>query len=508
PPEPEAPARVPHRGLTRDNRVTKKRSFRPMIELLEDRLTPSLDSPIDVDSAPNIVDENAAVDSVVGITAYSANPDPEQGDVAYALAPGSPFVIDSDTGIVTVGSSGVDYESSGGSYTIQIYAYHGADSSNQTFTIYVNNLAPSAPEDVWTAPNAVDENTAGGALVGISLGNSADPAGGSVTYVLSDTAGGRFTLDFDNRIIVADGADLDYESSGGHYTVKAKAYDGELYSAETTFTINIGNVGEGSISGRIWYDTDLDGIQDAGEPGVANERVFLWLDENNYVEADTASGGYTFTGIADGSYTIQFYTSGSLYQDSFTYTVSDGIDTADATVTIIVNGAPSFSGLSNQNVNEGDTLNLSFTVNDPDVPPQALTLQVNWGDGSPVETFTVAPGDNVTLPHVYVDDNPTATPQDNYTISLCLDDGLGGTASQSVTATVHNVAPTAILITDYWQSPTDPVTVGFEDIVDPGTSDTFTFSFDWNGDGDFDDEDEGPGSSPYRSHIFEEEGEY
>src|SRR5581483_8698431 len=333
PPEPEAPARVPHRGLTRDNRVTKKRSFRPMIELLEDRLTPSLDSPIDVDSAPNIVDENAAVDSVVGITAYSANPDPEQGDVAYALAPGSPFVIDSDTGIVTVGSSGVDYESSGGSYIIQIYAYHGADSSSQTFTIYVNNLAPSVPEDIDTGSNAIDENTAGGALVGISLGNSADPAGGSVTYVLSDTAGGRFTLDFDNRIIVADGADLDYESSGGHYTVKAKAYDGELYSAETTFTINIGNVGEGSISGRIWYDTDLDGIQDAGEPGVANERVFLWLDENNYVEADTASGGgYTFTGIAHGSYTIQFYT----YAEETSPQDQGSDDTVDSDMTALV----------------------------------------------------------------------------------------------------------------------------------------------------------------------------
>ena len=39
--------------------------------------------------------------------------------------------------------------------------------------------------------------------------------------------------------------------------------------------VDFGYTGIGSIGDRIWYDLDADGVQDAGEPGLANVTVNL-----------------------------------------------------------------------------------------------------------------------------------------------------------------------------------------------------------------------------------------
>jgi len=86
------------------------------------------------------------------------------------------------------------------------------------------------------------------------------------------------------------------------------------------------------------------------------------------------------------------------------------------------------------------------------------------------------------LTHVVLDDIPRATPQDDYTVSLTASDGAGGTASKRV-VTVRTSRRPLKLVTDYWQSPSDPVTLRSTTFQDPGTLDTFVYSYDWNGDG-------------------------
>ncbi|MBL0146820.1 MAG: hypothetical protein IPP48_14940 [Chitinophagaceae bacterium] len=64
-----------------------------------------------------------------------------------------------------------------------------------------------------------------------------------------------------------------------------------------------------NIGDRVWLDIDKDGIQDAGEPGVAGVTVTLY-DNTGAIVATTvtdANGNYLFTNVTPGTgYTIGF----------------------------------------------------------------------------------------------------------------------------------------------------------------------------------------------------------
>ena len=59
-----------------------------------------------------------------------------------------------------------------------------------------------------------------------------------------------------------------------------------------------------SIGDTVWRDLDLDGIQDAGEPGIDGVLVELLDAGNNIIATDVTSGGglYLFDGLPAGSY--------------------------------------------------------------------------------------------------------------------------------------------------------------------------------------------------------------
>lgn len=65
-----------------------------------------------------------------------------------------------------------------------------------------------------------------------------------------------------------------------------------------------------AIGDRVWLDENADGVQDAGEAGLANVTVSL-LDTNNAVLATTVTdtrGGYRFPGLTPGTYTVRVET--------------------------------------------------------------------------------------------------------------------------------------------------------------------------------------------------------
>jgi hypothetical protein len=98
-------------------------------------------------------------------------------------------------------------------------------SSEQTFTISVNDVAPSTPVDSNAGANTVLEGAANGTAVGVTA-SSTDVNGPGVTWsLIGDTSGGGFTINAATGVItVADGTKIDYESSPGHaYTVTAQA---------------------------------------------------------------------------------------------------------------------------------------------------------------------------------------------------------------------------------------------------------------------------------------------
>ncbi len=72
----------------------------------------------------------------------------------------------------------------------------------------------------------------------------------------------------------------------------------------------------GAVGDKVWLDTDGDGFEGAGEPGISNVTVHLYLDDGDGVAepgaggddtflAETSTdldGAYSFTGLPDGSY--------------------------------------------------------------------------------------------------------------------------------------------------------------------------------------------------------------
>ncbi|MFY7884162.1 MAG: SdrD B-like domain-containing protein, partial [Dolichospermum sp.] len=82
-----------------------------------------------------------------------------------------------------------------------------------------------------------------------------------------------------------------------------------LGGAENDSTLDMGIVQPvAGLGNYVWYDTDRDGIQDAGESGVPNVKVYLLNSSGVKIDSTTtnASGQYTFTGLTPGTYSVQF----------------------------------------------------------------------------------------------------------------------------------------------------------------------------------------------------------
>jgi hypothetical protein len=155
---------------------------------------------------------------------------------------------------------------------------------------------------------------------------------------------------------------------------------------------------------------------------------------------------------------------------------------------------------------EGSEVTLNGAVSDAEGGD--LEVTVDWGDGSAPETFTVPDGtSNFSRPHTYLDDNPSGTASDLYTVSVTVEDDNGETTPDSTDVTVQNVAPVfsnlALSETMMWQ----PTTLS-GNITDPGTLDTFTLQVDW-GDGQSDTYNYPAGTTAFsETHTYAATGSY
>jgi autotransporter-associated beta strand protein len=122
---------------------------------------------------------------------------------------------------------------------------------------------------------------------------------------------------------------------------------------------------------------------------------------------------------------------------------------------------------------EGANCTLTGTINEPDTG-DAVRLVINWGDGTPNQTnsFT-GPNPAFNVAHQYRDDNPTGSPQDNYTINAWVLSAEGAmsptrTTQSTVTNVPPNIYPGAAVGLPAGSPLTNTIT-----LADPGT-DSFT----------------------------------
>src|SRR5204862_71289 len=197
----------------------------------------AVSTPADTDASANAVNENAAIGTHVGITAFASDADATTNTVSYSLFDdaGGRFAIDA-SGLVTVAGA-IDREAAA-SYDITVRATSADGSTaDKTFTIAINDVnefAVSTPADTDASANAVNENAAIGTHVGITaFASDADATTNTVSYSLFDDAGGRFAIDASGLVTVA-GA-IDREAAASYdITVRATSADGS--TADKTFT--------------------------------------------------------------------------------------------------------------------------------------------------------------------------------------------------------------------------------------------------------------------------------
>ncbi len=128
--------------------------------------------------------------------------------------------------------------------------------------------------------------------------------------------------------------------------------------------------------------------------------------------------------------------------DTFGYTVSDGTDTAQGTVTVTVtrdNSAPVMGTIGDQNATPGIQLVITPTVTDDD-PTDTHTYSISRGTLPAAAVFTTSGGTLIWTP-VQADAGQT------HTVTITVDDSRGGTNSQTFDIVVADMDTSEITLT-------------------------------------------------------------
>ena len=266
-----------------------------------------------------------------------------------------------------------------------------ADPASSVATLNIPRIE-YAPEQVALDGNSIAEDASVGDVVGTV--SAVDLNGETLSYSLSDDAGGLFTIDpATGEIKVAGG--LDFESADSH-TVTVDVFDGEL-TTQQTFTIDVGDINEAV------HSVALDNSS-VGEDAAIGDVV----GTVSATDPDGDSLSYTLSDDANGMFTIdpntgEIKVAGELdYETTNSYTVtvdvSDGTHVAEETFTINIGDAeaPELAGLGNEIevMSVGDAVDLS----NMDVFPELTTQgDVEQRVGTEVFEDMVADSENLTI---------------------------------------------------------------------------------------------------------------
>lgn len=168
------------------------------------------------------------------------------------------------------------------------------------------------------------------------------------------------------------------------------------------------------------------------------------------------------------------------YAGTFLLKVTDEKGLSDAaSTTVTVNNVAPIVTVTGDVISENGIATVSGTISDPS-PTDTYEVEINWGDGN-TETFPYTAGSTeFSETHQYLDDNPSGTLSDDYTVTVKVTDDDMGEGTASTTVTVNNVAPKVGEI----NSPVDPIQIGVPITVDStftdvGVLDTHTAVWDW-----------------------------
>jgi hypothetical protein len=331
------------------------------------------DAPVNtVPGAQNVAEDTSLALSGISVTDVDGNLSTAQlavgnGTLTVTLSGGATISAGANGGTtLTLSGSQTDINATLASLRYQgSLNFNGADTltvtstdSNSvtdvdTVTITVGAVNDT-PTDLALSANTVAENVANGTVVGTVSGTDVD-TGDTKTYSLTDTAGGRFTINSSTGVItVANGSLLNYEAASSH-SVTVRETDSGGLTYDEAFTINLTNVNEAPTDLALSANTVAENAANGTVVGTITGTDPDSGDTKSYSFTDSAGGRFAVnssTGVitvADGTLlnyeaatshtvTVRVTDSGGLtYDETFTINLTNVNETptgADATVTI------------------------------------------------------------------------------------------------------------------------------------------------------------------------------
>ncbi|MCB9138393.1 MAG: carboxypeptidase regulatory-like domain-containing protein [Caldilineaceae bacterium] len=239
-------------------------------------------------------------------------------------------------------------------------------------------------------------------------------------YTFPDLMPGAYTVSVNPATLPTGlGQTYDLDGIGSPHTAQVTLGNGETrIDADFGYTDILGSIGD-----TVWLDANGNGVQDAGEPGIAGITVTL-LDSNNSSRSavTSADGWYTFTGLPAGVYIVSVdpVTLPAGYDQTYDL---DGLSTPhNVVVTLAENENRVDADFGYQALGSiGDTVWLDVNnngVQDGDeIGIPNVTVRIRYANGTVIERITNSAGQ-----YLFTD-----LPPGDYTISVVsstLPDGL------------------------------------------------------------------------------------
>ena len=363
-----------------------------------------------------------------------------------------------------------------------------------TTQVTVNNVAPTiTSSDLNLSATSINENDS------VTLSGSFSDPGTQDTHTVTIEWGdgsANTTLNLGAGVLNFAAQSHQYRDDdptgtlSDNYTIKVTVKDKDNDSGNASKNITVNNVAPTLSNVAVTSPVNENGTAtltgNITDPGTLDTFTLAvnWGDGSGPQTVSLAAGASSFS--VNHTYLDDNPTATASDTNTISLTLTDddtGSDTKSTSVTVN-NVAPTLSNVAvTSPINENGTAMLTGNITDPGTL-DTFNLTINWGDGSGPQTVSLAVGTlSFSVNHTYLDDNPTGTASDVYSIGLTLADDDTGSTTASASVTVNNVIPGITYLTATPTSINENQSVSLSGtFIDPGTLDTHSLSINW-GDG-------------------------
>jgi len=243
----------------------------------------------------------------------------------FHVSPSTSAVVNVDGGndrdVLFVNAQGAPAWDTGSAVLFSSSSGFKAFNYTNVAVVVIDNYTPTSIGDyVWEDTNAdgiqdISELGIDGVIVNLYQSDDT-PAGTTVTaggglYSFTDLIPGDYYVEF----IIPPGYVFSPQDQGSDNTLDS---DADTTTGKTTVTTldpgendttwDGGMYQPASIGDYVWEDTNADGIQNIGEPGIDEVIVSLYQSDDTPAGTTTTAGGglYSFTGLIPGDYYVEF----------------------------------------------------------------------------------------------------------------------------------------------------------------------------------------------------------